>query len=65
MPQDRSIFSRTAHLKQRLARFAAVRTPSWRKTFLRLIENLAEIDRQSTPNDDGFGDFAVAHFSSK
>ena len=62
MPQDRSIFSRTAHLKQRLARFAAVRTPSSRRTFLRLIENLAEIDRQSTPGDDGFGDFAIAHF---
>ena len=62
MPQDRSIYSREAHLKQRLARFAAVRTPASRQTFLRLIENLAKIDRRSTPEDDNFGDFAVAHF---
>jgi hypothetical protein len=62
MPQDRSIFSPEAHLKQRLARFTAVRTPASRQTFLKLIENLAKIDRQSTPEDDNFGDFAVAHF---
>ena len=62
MPQDRSIYSREAHLKQRLARFAAVRTPASRQTFLRLIENLAKIDRRSTPEDDNFGDFAAAHF---
>ena len=62
MPQDRSKFSREAHFRQRFARFAAVRIPASRKTFLRLIANLAEIDRQSAPNDDGFGDFAVAQF---
>ena len=62
MTQDRSIYSREAHLEQRLARFAAVRTPASRETFLRLIENLAKIDRQSTREDDNFGDFAIAHF---
>ena len=62
MPQDRSKFSREAHFRQRFARFAAVRIPASRKMFLRLTANLAEIDRHSTPNDDGFGDFAVAHF---
>ncbi len=62
MPQDRSKFSREAHFRQRFARFTAVRIPASRKMFLRLIANLAEIDRHSTPNDDGFGDFAVAHF---
>ena len=62
MAQDRSIFSREANLKQRLARFAALRTPASRQAFLRLIENFAEIDRQSTPEDDNFSDLAVAHF---
>ena len=62
MPQDRSTYSREAHLKQCLARFAAVRTPASRQTFLRLIENLAKIDRRSAPEDDNFGDFAIAHF---
>ena len=62
MSQERSLFSREAHRRQRLARFAAVRMPASRKSFLRLIANLAEIDRESTLNDDAFGDFAVAHF---
>jgi hypothetical protein len=62
MPQDRSIYSREAQLKQRLVRFAAVRTPASRQTFLKLIENLANIDGRSTPQDDNFSDFAVAHF---
>jgi hypothetical protein len=62
MPQDRSINSREAHPKQRLARFAAVRTPASRQTFLRLIDNLARIDRGRTTDDDTFRDFAVAHF---
>jgi hypothetical protein len=62
MPQDRSLFSREAHRKKRLARFATVPTPTSRKSFLKLIANLAEIDRESTPNADAFGDFAVAHF---
>jgi hypothetical protein len=62
MSQDRSIFSPGAYLKQRVARFTAVRTPASRQVFLKLIENLAKLDNRSTPDNDNFGDFAVAHF---
>ena len=55
-------FSRQELARARLDKFAEVRTPGARTQILHMIENLARTDRESTPENDRFRDFALCHF---
>lgn len=54
-------FSRSELAEKQRAFFQEARTPNARKMFQAMVENLAALDRRSTPEADEFKDFAFRH----